>query len=145
MEKGLGNYQSDDLNVQGKIIDDHEESDGPGPEIMSSSSLEGNDVVNSAGEDLGNIEEVMIDVSSGRVAYAVLSFGGFLGLGNKLFAIPWNALQLDAINERFILDIDKERLENAPGFDKDHWPAMADRQWADEIHAYYSSRPYWEV
>jgi sporulation protein YlmC with PRC-barrel domain len=145
MEKGMENYESEQLHREGKIIDDNEEHEGPGPEIMAASTLEGDEVVNNVGEDLGHIEEIMVDVTTGRVAYAVLSFGGFLGMGNKLFAIPWSSLQLDAVNERFILNIDKESLENAPGFDKDHWPSMADRQWADEIHSYYKSRPYWEV
>jgi PRC-barrel domain len=84
-------------------------------------------------------------IRSGRVAYAVLSFGGFLGMGDKLFAIPWNALTLDADNERFILDVPQERLQNAPGFDKNHWPSMADQRWATEVHSYYGTRPYWEL
>ncbi len=117
---------------------------GPGPNIMSSDTLQGDKVVNSAGENLGKIETIMLDVPNGRIAYAVLSFGGLLGMGEKLFAIPWESLTLDAENERFVLDIDKERLKDAPGFDKDHWPAMGDAQWASEVHAYYNSRPYWE-
>ncbi|MCK0512652.1 PRC-barrel domain-containing protein [Aromatoleum buckelii] len=121
-----------------------EDSSGPGPEVMAASTLEGDDVVNRAGEDLGNIKEIMIDVQSGRVAYAVLSTGGFLGLGRKLFAIPWGALTLDTDRKCFILDVDAERLRNAPGFDKDHWPTMADPTWASEIHAYYGQRNYWQ-
>jgi sporulation protein YlmC with PRC-barrel domain len=118
-------------------------SAGPGPEVMAAATLEGNAVVNAAGERLGEITDIMLDVPSGRVAYAVLSFGGFLGLGDKLFAVPWQALTLDADQKRFILDVDKELLKNAPGFDKDHWPAMADPQWAQSIHSYYGSEPYW--
>lgn len=117
---------------------------GPGPVLMSADSLTGDSVVSTSGEDLGEIESIMLDVPRGRVAYAVLSFGGFLGMGDKLFAIPWDALTLDADRECFILDVEKERLQNAPGFDKDHWPAMADTQWANSIHSYYGSRPYWE-
>ncbi len=118
---------------------------GPGPEVMSADSLEGDTVVNSQGEDLGTIEAIMLDVRSGRIAYAVLSFGGFLGMGDKLFAIPWQALKLDADRECFILDVERARLENAPGFDKDHWPSMADETWARQVHSYYGSRPYWET
>jgi sporulation protein YlmC with PRC-barrel domain len=120
------------------------DNDGPGPRIMAADTLEGDNVVNAQGEDLGEIKDIMIDVPSGRVAYAVLSFGGILGMGDKLFAIPWQALQLDPENHRFILNADKERLKNAPGFDKDHWPSMADHTWATDIHSYYGSRPYWE-
>ena len=117
---------------------------GPGPEIMAASDFEGEDVVNRKGEDLGDIKDIMLDVRRGRIAYAVLSAGGFLGVGNKLFAIPWNALTLDTDRKCFILDVDKERLMNAPGFDPDHWPSMANSQWANHLHNYYGTRPYWE-
>jgi hypothetical protein len=93
---------------------------------------------------LGEIQDIMLDVPSGRIAYAVLSFGGVLGIGDKLFAIPWSALILDADCGCFVLDIDKDELRNAPGFDKDHWPAMADPGWGNEVHSYYHRRPYWE-
>ena len=122
-------------------LDDHS---GPGPEIMAASSFEGETVVNTQGETVGEIEEIMLDVRSGRIAYAVLSVGGFLGIGEKYFAVPWRAFAMDTDNHRFILDVDKERLNNAPGFDKDHWPSMADPSWATQVHTYYSTRPYWE-
>jgi sporulation protein YlmC with PRC-barrel domain len=112
--------------------------------VMSATTLNGDKVVNQVGEDLGKIDDIMIDTKTGRVAYAVLSFGGFLGLGDKLFAIPWSRLSLDEDRKVFILNIDRATLENAPGFDKDNWPDMADRTWGSEIHTYYSSRPYWE-
>src|SRR6267143_1836135 len=80
-------------------------SSGPGPDVMDAASLTGDDVVNAAGDDLGKIEAIMLDVASGRIAYAVLSFGGFLGMRNKLFAIPWSALTLDAGEKRFVLNI----------------------------------------
>jgi sporulation protein YlmC with PRC-barrel domain len=118
-------------------------SDGPGPDVMNAASLIDDDVVDAAGDDLGKIEAIMLDVTSGQIAYAVLSFGGFLGMGGKLFAIPWSALVLDARHKRFILDVSKERLESAPGFDKDHWPSMADRAWATDVHEYYEVAPYW--
>jgi sporulation protein YlmC with PRC-barrel domain len=113
--------------------------------IMSASTLSGDKVVNQAGEDLGKIDDIMIDTPTGRVAYAVLSFGGFLGMGDKLFAIPWSRLALDEDRKAFILNIDRAMLERAPGFDKDNWPDMADRTWASQIHTYYGSRPYWEL
>ncbi|MEO8411485.1 MAG: PRC-barrel domain-containing protein [Propionivibrio sp.] len=127
------------------IIGENEnDNSGPGPEIMAASTLEGDSVVNRSDNDLGKIKEIMIDVPRGRVAYAVLSSGGLLGMGGKLFAIPWSALTLDTERECFILDVDAERLEGAPGFDKDHWPSMADSTWASEIHTYYGQRNYWE-
>jgi len=112
--------------------------------VMSCSSLTGDSVVNSKGEDLGTVEDIMIHIDSGRIAYAVLSFGGFLGMGDKLFAIPWEALTLDEDNHQFILDVDKERLESAPGFDKDNWPDMADPQFGKEIFGFYGfEQPSW--
>ena len=113
---------------------------GPGPEIMGANTLVGNDVCNPKGEDLGDIKEIMLDMRSGQVGYAVLSFGGFLGMGEKLFAVPWNALLLDTKNKRFVLDVEKDRLKDAPGFDKDKWPNMADQSWAKELHAFYGTK-----
>ena len=115
---------------------------GPGPEVMGANTLVGNDVYNTKLEDLGNIKDILLDMRTGHVSYAVLSFGGFLGLGEKLFAVPWQALKLDTENKRFTLDADKARLEGAPGFDKDNWPNMADSTWQQGIHAYYGTTPY---
>lgn len=117
---------------------------GPGPEMMGANTLIGNDVYNHNGEDLGGIKEIMMDMRNGKVGYAVLSFGGFLGMGEKLFAVPWNALTLDTKNKRFVLNVEKNRLKDAPGFDKDQWPNMADQSWMMEIHSYYGTKPYLE-
>jgi sporulation protein YlmC with PRC-barrel domain len=112
---------------------------GPGPALMGADTLLGNDVYNKDGEDLGDINEFMIDMASGRLAYAVLSFGGVLGMGDKLFAVPWAALKLDTTNKRFTLDVPKGVLKDAPGFDKDHWPSMSDKTWASGIHKFYGT------
>jgi len=109
--------------------------------IKSVRSLGGVKVINKAGEKLGKIEDFTIDLATGRIAYAVLSFGGFIK-GNKLFAIPINALKLDVDRGSFILDVDKERLENAPGFDTSNWPDMADPEWGARVHSYYGVVPY---
>jgi sporulation protein YlmC with PRC-barrel domain len=110
---------------------------------LSAGSLNGNRVRNAAGEDLGHIREIMIDVNTGRVAYAVLSFGGFLGLGDKLFAVPWEAMALDTHDEVFILDVDKEVLKNAEGFDENNWPDTADHAWLERVYRHYGHEPYW--
>lgn len=110
---------------------------GPGPHLMGANTLIGNDVYNHKDEDLGDIKEIMLHVRSGKVIYAVLSFGGILGLGEKLFAVPWAALTLDTKNKRFILKVEKDTLKDAPGFDKDNWPNMADTSWTKKIHSYY--------
>lgn len=112
--------------------------------VLSASTLKGDKVVNQQGEDLGKIEELMIDVDRGRVAYAVLSFGGFLGMGDKLFAIPWQAFAVDTAEKRLVLNADKELLKKATGFDKDNWPNMADPAWGTKLYGYYGYKPYWD-
>src|SRR6204780_870747 len=111
--------------------------------VMGASTVNGDNVVNKAGEDAGKIDEIMIDTPTGRIAYAVLSFGGFLGMGDKLFAIPWSSLALDTVEHQFILNVDKELLKAAPGFDKDRWPNMADHTWGVKVYTYYGAKPYW--
>lgn len=111
--------------------------------VLSAGSMIGDGVKNRQGEDLGHIKDIMIDTETGRVAYAVLSFGGFLGLGDKLFAIPWQALSIDTNEKKFILNVEKEVLENAQGFDPDNWPDMADRTWGQDIYSHYGYEPYW--
>jgi len=114
---------------------------GPGPSLMGADTLIGDSVVNGSEESLGDIKEIMLDMHTGQVAYAVLSFGGFLGIGEKLFAVPWGALHLDTVNERFVLNVDKARLKNAPGFDPGAWPDMSDVNWAKQIHTFYGTTP----
>jgi sporulation protein YlmC with PRC-barrel domain len=113
--------------------------------VLAASTLAGDSVRNAAGEDLGTIDEIMIDIPSGRVAYAVLSFGGFLGMGDKLFAVPWSALKVDEDEKCFILNVDKRTIEQAPGFDKNNWPDMSDTSWGTELSTYYKVSPYWEA
>lgn len=107
--------------------------------VLSSSTLTGDAVRNRAGDDLGKIEDLMIDVPSGNIAYAVLSFGGVFGIGNKLFAVPWKALSLHREDHSFVLDVEKEKLKNAPGFDKSHWPDFASPQFRESISNYYGA------
>ncbi|MCC6312244.1 MAG: PRC-barrel domain-containing protein [Trueperaceae bacterium] len=102
----------------------------------------GSKVENASGNDLGHIKDLAIDPSSGRVVYGVLSFGGFLGLGEKYFAIPWKSLDRNADGD-YVLNVSEERLKNAEGFASDNWPRMANRQWAEATHSYYGQRPYW--
>lgn len=112
------------------------------PNLLSANSLLSLKVTNASGEDLGKIEELMIDLNTGRITYAVLSFGGFLGFGNKLFAIPWNALHVSAADQAVVFNMTREKLEQAPGFDKDNWPEAADPNW--DTHVYYGVKPDWE-
>ena len=106
--------------------------------LLSAASVTGDDVVNLQEEKLGKLQDIMLDIAQGKIRYAVLSSGGFLGMGDRLFAIPWSALTLDTANKRFLLDVDVERLKNAPGFDQDQWPNMADTSWSSTIDSYYA-------
>lgn len=112
--------------------------------VLAASTMEGDPVRNSSGDDLGMIEEVMIDLPSGRIAYAVLSFGGVLGMGSKLFAVPWNALRVDEDEQCFVLDVDKKTLQTASGFDKNNWPDMADPAWASGVYRHFGTTAHWD-
>ena len=106
--------------------------------LLSADSITGDDVCNMQDEKLGTIQDIMLDTTNGKIRYAVLSAGGFLGMGDRLFAVPWQALKLDTENKRFLLDADAERIKNAPGFDKDNWPNMADASWNSSVESYYA-------
>ncbi len=95
------------------------------------SELMGANVKNAADEDLGAIEDIVVNTGNGRVQYAAVSMGGFLGLGDKLFAVPWSAIRHQEVDgeHSMVVNVDKERLENAEGFDQDNWPDMANQQW----------------
>lgn len=112
---------------------------GPGPELMGANTLTGDHVHNTKDEHLGDIKEFMLDMRTGKVAYAVMSHGGVFTIGEKLFAVPFSALKLDTVNKRFTLDVAKERFDNAPGFDSNNWPDMADQSWVDSIGSYYTN------
>jgi len=111
---------------------------------VKASSIIGTDVVNPKDESLGDIKEVVIDPYTGRIAYAVVSFGGFLSMGEKLFAIPFSAFKYNTTTHKYVLDVSKERLKAAPGFDPDHWPSMAEEKWNRDVYKYYELTPYWE-
>jgi len=109
------------------------------PKVLSAGSLSKDKVQNLSGESLGDIEDLMIDLGTGRVAYAVLSFGGVLGMGNKLFAIPWQAMNLDTDNQVFLLDVNKESLEQAPWGEE-----LPKRHWSPDFPlSYWTHRRNW--
>jgi sporulation protein YlmC with PRC-barrel domain len=106
-------------------------------QLLSAGTLKGDNVINNQGEDLGHIEELMLNPQDGKIEYAVLSFGGFLGMGDKLFAVPFNQLGVDTDGHRMVLNVDKERLKDAPGFDKNNWPDFADTSFRSSVDSYY--------
>ncbi|MBU0718911.1 MAG: PRC-barrel domain-containing protein [Planctomycetes bacterium] len=111
--------------------------------IQKASDLIGKPVQNPDGERLGEVQDLAIDGERGRVAYVVLSFGGFLGMGEKWFAIPTESLTLPKSAKHFVLAMEKDRLKDAPGFNKDKWPAMGDSAWGIQTHKFYGVQPYW--
>ena len=143
----------------GKVIDQHDVAmvGSPGMGRMQSSGrqsefamaerwqkasdLRGKRVTNDKGEDLGRLEDIVTDANSGRILYGVLSFGGFLGLGDKYFAIPWASLELSGDAKALVLNVDRDRLIHAEGFPRDHWPNFADEQFATNTYKYYDQTP----
>ncbi len=93
--------------------------------VLKASDLIGMNVQGPDGKKLGDIKDLVIDPEEGAVDYAVLEFGGFAGFGDKYFAVPWEALQLDPTNRKLSLDVHKKDLKSAPGFDKDNWPDLS--------------------
>lgn len=121
--------------------DEIKEGKGPESKLMRETWPVGEKVYNNQGEKLGDIKALMLDMENTRVVYVVLSFGGFVSIADKLFAVPWDALTLKLENPetRFILDLEKQHLESAPGFDKDNWPDMSDGPYARRVQAYYKA------
>jgi len=118
---------------------------------MSGDSIKGTDVVNPQEEDLGKIHDIVIDMKTGCIAYAVLEFGGVLGGGGKLFAIPWEALAISneqafiyGRSRKFMLNLPKQAFKEASGFDHDNWPSKPDREWLVGVYTKYGLMPYWE-
>ena len=111
---------------------------------LTAKTLIGNAIKNNQGQSLGKVDDFMLDLEGGRVAYAVVNYGGVMGMGNKLLAVPWNAFELDTNDHTFILNIDREVLSSAEGFDKKNWPNAADRDWGQRTHQHYGTQPYWE-
>ena len=115
------------------------------PQVIKPSELVGREVVNTQDENLGEIEDVMIDPVSGRIAYVVIEHGGFLGIGDDMFAVPWSAMQFVPGNEdTVLLDIPEEKLENAPRFTSEDETPLERREWVTAVHTYYGVDPYWQ-
>jgi PRC-barrel domain len=111
--------------------------------LISADKVEGTNVMNPAGEKLGSIEDVMIDKRSGKVAYAVMSFGGFLGIGNRHHPLPWSMLKYDTNLNGYVVNLDKRTLESAPTYGTDERVDLADEEYGRKLHDYYHVPPYW--
>jgi sporulation protein YlmC with PRC-barrel domain len=121
----------------------------PGGPIVRASDVSGLVVYNPQNERLGKVEDLVLDPKAGKIRYAVLSYGGALGIGTKYFALPWQNIKFVAKGETSagtqkesycVLDATKDFLKNAPGFDKEHWPDFADANWQQKVDEYYRTR-----
>ncbi len=113
-----------------------------GPHLRAATSFYARAVLDRRGRVLGSISDLMLDLERGRVAYAVLAVGGFIGIGERLFAVPWGALR--CCGQQFVLECSEAALASAPAFDREHWPVATEYAWHERVHAHYRSRPYWE-
>ena len=124
--------------------DSHTVATDESSSLISSDKVEGTAVYDRRGEKLGSIHSVMIDKISGKVAYAVMSFGGFLGMGDSYHPLPWHVLTYDTGQGGYVVDLDRNKLEGAPTYATSETPNWSDRRWGQRVHDYYGSRPYWE-
>jgi len=111
--------------------------------LISSGKVAGTRVYNAAGEHLGEIADIMIDKVSGRVAYAVMSFGGFLGIGEQYHPLPWSTLTYDVDKGGYVVNLSREQLEGAPHYEAQNRPDWGDRAYEQRLHDYYGVNPYW--
>ena len=114
----------------------------PDHDLISSEQVEGTSVFDRNGEKVGKIDHLMIDKKTGHVTYAVMSFGGFMGLGHSHYPIPWGALTYDRSLGGFRANITEQQLKDAPDFSDDSWE---DRDWAKRTHSHYGVPTYWET
>jgi hypothetical protein len=128
-----------DLDLRGDNMEHVDET----VSLISAGKVQGTAVYNTQGASLGEVEDVMIDKRSGKIAYAVMSFGGFLGLGNDYHPLPWNTLKYDTRQGGYVVGLTRQQLEGAPRFGRDETPAWGDRTFEQRIHDYYKAPPYW--
>ena len=111
--------------------------------LIARDKVEGTPVRRSDGEKVGTIERVMIDKRSGQVAYAVMSFGGFMGLGEGYHTIPWGVLKYSTELDAYELNLTEDQLRGSPRQSPEGKDASFDRDWEEHVHRYYNATPYW--
>jgi sporulation protein YlmC with PRC-barrel domain len=130
--------QVKDLNADNLTGQNHEGINANWPvRLLTATSIIGDKVENNKGDNLGKIKDIMLDIREGKIEYVVIEYGGFLGVGEKLFAVPFRSLELDTANHQFILNKSKETFEKAPGFDKDHWPETNSHEYYHDVDTYW--------
>ena len=122
-----------------------DDTNNPSGNLIGANQVQGTTVYNTSSEKLGSVADVMIDKESGRIAYAVLSFGGFLGIGDRYYPLPWEKLRYDTELGGYIVDVDRETLEGAPSYSDDAAASWNDDAWGRNVYAYYGVHPYWDL
>lgn len=122
-----------------------DDTNDPSGRLIGANQVQGTTVYDTHGAKLGRVEDVMIDKLNGRVAYAVLSFGGFLGIGDRYYPLPWEKLSYDMALGGYVVDVDPSSLEGAPSYADDEQAPWDDRAWGEKLAGYYGARPFWDI
>lgn len=122
-----------------------EDTTNPSGHLIAAKKVQGTTVYNIGLEKLGTVEDVMIDKGTGRVAYAVLSFGGFLGIGDRYYPLPWEKLDYNGEIGGYVVDIGKGMLEGAPSYTDEATASWDDEAWRRGVYAYYGVHPFWDI
>jgi sporulation protein YlmC with PRC-barrel domain len=122
-----------------------DDTTNPSGRMIAAKQVQGTTVYNIALEKLGSIQDVMIDKASGRIAYAVLSFGGFLGVGDRYYPLPWEKLTYDTEMGGYVVDVDRSVLEGAPSYTDPAAASWHDDSWGRDIYTHYGVNPFWDL
>jgi sporulation protein YlmC with PRC-barrel domain len=122
-----------------------DDTTNPSGHMIAAKQVQGTTVYNTGLEQLGSVEDVMIDKASGRIAYAVLSYGGFLGIGDRYYPLPWEKLNYNTEMGGYVVDIDRDVLEGAPSYTDTRTASWADESWSRGIYTYYGVQPFWDL
>ncbi len=122
-----------------------EDTNNPSGHLIAAGQVQGTTVYNAALEKLGSVQDVMIDKATGRIAYAVLSFGGFLGIGDRYYPLPWEKLTYNVEIGGYVVDINRDMLEGAPSYTDQATSQWNDEAWGRGVYSYYGARPFWDI
>jgi sporulation protein YlmC with PRC-barrel domain len=122
-----------------------EDTTNPSGTLIAAHQVQGTSVYNTALEKMGSVEDIMLDKASGRIAYAVLSFGGFLGIGDRYYPLPWEKLTYNTEAGGYVVDLDRETLEGAPSYTDAATATWDDQAWGRDVYAHYGVHPFWDV
>ena len=122
-----------------------DDTTNPAGHLIAARQVQGTTVFNTASEKLGSVNDVMIDKGTGRIAYAILSFGGFLGIGDRYYPLPWEKLSYNTELGGYVVDIDRDVLEGAPSYTDEATASWNDEAWSRNVYSYYGVHPFWDL